>query len=222
MNIEKMLFNMQDKKYKEFHSKLIPNISDDLIIGVRIPLLRKLAKELKDETDFLNSLPHKYYEENNLHAFLIERINDFETAILKTEEFLPYIDNWATCDSFMPKVFKTNKEKLLPYIFKWLNSSHTYTVRYAIGLLLKLFLDDDFKEEYLKTVSKIKSDEYYINMMIAWYFATALSKQYKKTIPYLKEKRLPEWIHNKTIRKAIESYRISKETKVYLKTLKLS
>ena len=222
MNIEKRLFEMQDLKYRDFHSKLMPTINKDFIIGVRIPALRKFAKELKNETDFLNSLPHRYYEENNLHAFLIEQIKDFKTALSKTNEFLPYIDNWATCDSFLPKVFKDNKKELLPHIFKWLNSSHTYTVRYAIGLLLKLFLDDDFKKEYLETVSKIKSDEYYINMMISWYFATALSKQYNETTPYITEKRLPKWIHNKAIRKAIESYRISNETKNYLKSLKFS
>jgi len=221
MNIEKKLFEMQDLKYKEFHSKLMPNINPDLIIGVRIPELRKFAKEIYLATDFSDMLPHTYYEENNLHAFLIEQIEDFNTALLKTEKFLPYIDNWATCDSFLPKAFKKNKEKLLPKIYEWIKSEHTYTVRYAIGLLLKLFLDDDFKKDYPELVAKVKSEEYYINMMIAWYFATALAKQYNDTIPYIEKRKLPAWIHNKTIQKAIESNRITKETKAYLKTFKL-
>lgn len=223
MNVLEKLSEYKDEGYKQFNSKLIPTVDPDLIIGVRTPVLRKFAKEFfkTDESkSFLQSLPHKYYEENNLHAFLVAQIKDFDEALYETKRFLPYIDNWATCDTFMPKVFKKNPEKLLPEIKKWISSEKTYTVRYATGLLMNLFLDEKFSTEYPDMVSEIKSDEYYINMMIAWYFATALAKQYDAVLPYLTEKRLPVWVHNKIIQKAVESYRIPAETKEYLKTLK--
>ncbi|MEE1042841.1 MAG: DNA alkylation repair protein [Clostridia bacterium] len=223
-DIQKDLFALRDEKYKIFHSKLMPTINPELIIGVRTPVLRKYALEIAktdNAKDFIENLPHKYYEENNLHAFILEQTKDFDRAIYLWEKFLPYIDNWATCDMFSDKVFKNHRDKILPYVKKWLKSNHTYTVRYAIGILMNLFLDEHFKNEYMDIVSKIKSDEYYINMMIAWYFATALAKQYEAAIEYLEQKRLPIWIHNKTIQKAVESYRIPRETKEYLKVLKI-
>ncbi len=224
MNIREELFKMQDLKYRDFHSKLMPTVLKDKIIGVRVPVLRKFAKELaksKEYGDFLECLPHKYYEEDNLHAFILESISDFDELILKADKFLPYIDNWATCDMFRPKAFAKNKDRLLPEIYEWLKSDKTYTVRYAIGLLLSFYLDEDFSEIYLKKVSEIKSEEYYINMMIAWYFATALSKQYEAAVQFLEKKTLGVWVHNKTIQKAIESNRIDAKTKEYLKSLKI-
>lgn len=223
MDIQKALFDRSDLKYKEFHAKLIPNIPKELIIGVRMPVLRKLAKEyaLSDKSkDFLNTLPHKYYEENNIHEFLIENIKEFNTAIAETERFLPYIDNWATCDSFLPPVFKKNTEKLLPYVLKWLKSNKTYTVRYGIVVLMKLYSGDNFNVDFLRQVSEIKSDEYYIKMAVAWYFAELLARQYEDTLPYIENGVLDIWTHNKAIQKAVESYRIPKEKKGYLKTLK--
>ena len=202
----------------------MPTVNPDCVIGIRTPVLRKFAKDFAKEDGaekFLNSLPHKYYEENNLHAFLLMDEKDFDTALAKTEEFLPYIDNWATCDVFKPKVFAKNTDKLIGKIDEWIKSGKTYTVRYGTGLLMSYYLDENFKEEYAKTVSQIRSDEYYINMMTAWYFATALAKQYDFVIKYLMEKRLPRWVHNKTIQKAVESFRILPETKEYLKTLRI-
>ncbi len=223
MNIQKELFKLQDLKYKAFHSRLMPTVPDEKVIGVRVPQLRKLSKVFAKDTEaaaFLNALPHKYYEEDNIHAFVIEQIKDFDTALSETEKFLPYIDNWATCDMFLPKTFKVNKEKLLPHVKKWLTCDKTYTIRFGMGVLLKLFLDGDFKPEYLKWVADVKSEEYYLRMMQAWYFATALAKQYDSAILYLTEQRLDTWTHNKTIQKAIESYRIDVNTKAYLRTLK--
>lgn len=224
MDIEKELFSMQDLEYKSFHGKLMPNIESDKIIGVRTPNIRKFAKKISnmsESAEFLKSLPHKYYEENNLHACLIESITDYEKALNETIRFLPYIDNWATCDMFMPKVFKKHTKELLPQIKEWIKSDKTYTVRYAQGLLMKLYLDAEFRPEYLELAVEIQSDEYYVNMMTAWYFATALAKQYETAIEYLKKKKLNKWVHNKTIQKAVESNRISVETKKYLKTLKI-
>ena len=223
IDIKEELFGMQDLEYKDFNSKLIPNINPDTVIGVRTPELRAYAKRVKNDDGinaFLNTLPHEYYEENNLHSFLIAQIPDFDRCVLKLNEFLPYVDNWATCDGIKPKSFKKNTDKLLPQIHKWLNSGHTYTVRFAIGMLMTYYLDDEFNTEYLHTVSGVQSEEYYINMMIAWYFATALAKQYDATIPYIEKKILPAWVHNKTIQKAIESYRITDEQKSYLRTLR--
>lgn len=217
MDIQKELFAMQDLKYKEFHSKLMPNIDSDLIIGVRTPDLRNFAKNLTDYEDFLKALPHKYYEENNLHGFLISQIKDFDRVIEELNRFLPYVDNWATCDMLRPKVFKKSTDKLISEILKWLKSDKTYTIRFGIEMLMCYYLDGEFKEEYLEWVSLVKSEEYYVNMMIAWYFATALAKQWDKTIPYITEKRLSEWVRKKTIQKAKESFRITKEQKEFLK-----
>ncbi len=223
MSIKDELFEMQDRGYKEFHQKLMPTVEHDRVIGIRTPRLRKFAKEAAKRENiqgFLDDLPHKYYEENNLHAFIIAEIKDYETALAETKKFLPYIDNWATCDMFTPKVFKRNTERLLPEIYEWIRSPQPYTVRYAIGLLMQLYLDDNFEERFMSLATSVRSEEYYVNMMIAWYFAAALAKQYKSAIVYLTRNRLDTWTHNKTIQKAVESNRISPETKAYLKTLK--
>lgn len=222
--VQARLFKLQDLSYRDFHSRLMPTVSKEKIIGVRVPELRKFAKEFgktEDAKEFLKTLPHKYYEEDNLHAFLIEQIKDFDECISALDNFLLYIDNWATCDMMTPKIFKKNTEELLPKIEKWLISDYTYQVRFAIGMLMKFYLDENFDEKYLKLVAGVKSDEYYINMMIAWYFATALAKQWYKTLPYIESKVLDTWTHNKTIQKAVESYRITKEQKEYLKLLKI-
>ena len=218
------LFEIQDLKYRDFSHSLMPTVDKEKVIGVRTPALRKLAKELsKDERskNFMSSLPHVYYEENNLHAFMIEQIKDFDTAILETDRFLPYVDNWATCDCMSPKAFKKDLDRLLTKIDQWLSSSHTYTVRYGICTLMRYYLDDRFSPDLLKKVAEIRSDEYYVKMMIAWYFATALAKQYDATLPYISEKKLDKWTHNKAIQKAIESYRVTDEHKAHLKTLKI-
>ena len=222
--IQKRLFQMQDLEYKKFHSKLMPTVSADNIIGIRVPVLRKFSKDFAktDEAKkFISELPHTYYEENNVHAFVLETVNDFDEAIKLTEEFLPYIDNWATCDMFFPRIFSKNKERILSYALKWIKSNDAYTVRYGIGIMMRLFLDEDFKEEYLDLVACKKSKEYYVNMMIAWYFATALAKQYESAVKYIEQNRLDTWVHNKTIQKAVESYRVPKATKEYLKNLKI-
>ena len=218
------LFEIQDLKYRDFSHSLMPTVDKEKVIGVRTPALRKLAKELsKDERskNFMSSLPHVYYEENNLHAFLIEQIKDFDTAISEIDRFLPYVDNWATCDCMSPKAFKKDLDRLLTKIDQWLSSSHTYTVRYGICTLMRYYLDSRFTPDLLKKVAEIRSDEYYVKMMIAWYFATALAKQYDATLPYISEKKLDKWTHNKAIQKAIESYRVTDEHKAYLKTLKI-
>lgn len=221
--IQNYLYENQDKEYLDFQSKLIPNVDKSCFIGVRTPVLRKYAKELLkagDYADFLSELPHKYFDENQLHAFIISGIKDFDICIDEVEKFLPYINNWATCDQLSPKCFAKNKKELLVHIEKWIKSEETYTVRFAIGMLMAHFLDDDFDEKYLKKVSSVKSEEYYINMMIAWYFATALAKQYEKTLPFIENRALEKWTHNKAIQKAVESYRITDEQKAYLRTLK--
>ncbi len=212
---------MGEEEYREFISKLIPTVDKNRVIGIRIPKLRKFAKSLEDYDEFLCELPHEYFEENNLHAFLIEKEGDFDKCIEKLDLFLPYVDNWATTDSLKPKILKKEPEKLLVHIKRWLKSKDTYVVRYAINLLMSLYLDEKFSEEHLRLVACVKSEEYYINMMRSWYFATALSKQYKKAIPYLENKVLDRWTHNKTIQKAIESLRIEKEKKEHLKRLKI-
>jgi hypothetical protein len=223
-SVIEQLFELQDLSYKDFHKKLIPNIDEDNIIGVRTPVLRKFAKEfakseLKDE--FLNSLPHKYYDENNLHAFVIEAIKDYDECINKIDEFLPYIDNWATCDLLSPKIFKKHKKEVYDKIKIWLKSDKTYTVRFAIVTLLANYLDDGFEEEMLTLVTDIKSEEYYINMAIAWYVSVALVKQYDSTIKLIQSKKLDKFTHNKSIQKAIESYRVDDDKKKYLRTLKI-
>lgn len=223
-DITDFLFKNADEEYRKFTAKLTPNIDKESIIGVRIPLLRKLSKKLNGTdtaNEFLHSLPHSYLEENHLHGFLIEHCKDYKKTVSLLEEFLPYIDNWATCDTVRPKIFRKHTEKLYEKIRLWLKSDNTYTVRYAIGLLNSFYLDEHFSPEHLHIVSKIKSDEYYINMMIAWYFATALAKQYDCTVKFLESHKLSKWVHNKTIQKAMESYRIDADTKTYLRTLKI-
>lgn len=222
-HILKRLFEMQDLKYRDFHSRLMPTVSKELIIGVRTPELRKFAKEISKTPHsgtFMKILPHKYYEENNLHAFLIESIKDHDTCINELNRFLPYVDNWATCDMMRPKIFKNHLTELLGQIKIWLKSDETYTVRFAIGMLMCFYLDEKFSIVFPEMVAEIRSDEYYIKMMVAWYFATALAKHYDAVIPFLENNRLDADTHNKTIRKAIESYRITDEQKKYLRTLK--
>ena len=219
-----LLFSKQDLKYRDFQAPLLPNLDKELIIGVRTPELKKIAKEIGHTPlgeSFIKELPHHYYEENQLHAFIVCGIKDYHTCLKEIEKFLPYIDNWSTCDQTAPKSFIKNKEDLIIHIKKWLKSNRLYTKRFAMRTLMALYLDDDFKSEYLELVSKVKGDEYYLNMMVAWYFATALAKQYDATIKYIEEKKLSPWVHNKTIQKAIESYRISDEHKAYLRTLKI-
>ena len=225
--IKNDLLLMQDKTYKDFHSKLMPTINPNSIIGIRVPVLRDYAKKLFKENSieslnpFLKNLPHEFYEENNIHAFIIEKINNFDECIFYLENFLPYIDNWATCDMLNPKIFKTNYEKLLEKIYQWINSDSVYTVRFAIGMLMRYFLDEKFETKYLDLVASINSKEYYINMMRAWFFATALAKQYEQTFPYIKNYSLDKWTHNKSIQKANESFRITKDQKEELKKFRV-
>ena len=222
--IREELFKLQDLKYRDFQGGLIPGTELDYMIGVRTPELRKLAKTYaKNENvaEFLKDVPHKYFDENQLHAFIVSEIKDFNLCVEEVNSFLPYVDNWATCDQMSPKVFKKNKKELLNYIEKWMESKETYTIRFAIGMLMQHFLDEDFDEKYMDRISKVRSEEYYVNMMIAWYFATALAKQYDAAIPYIQEKKLDTWTHNKTIQKAVESYRIDSDTKEYLRSLKI-
>lgn len=223
IQIQNDLFSMRDLSYRAFHSRLIPTVSPDAIIGVRTPQLRRYAKQLAKTPNaalFLRTLPHTYYEENNLHAFLIELHKDYEQVLDELNTFLPFVNNWATCDAMSPRVLRSHTQELYPQVLDWMHSTHTYTIRYGIGTLLRHYLDEHFQPEHLTVVSSISSEEYYVNMMIAWYFATALAKQYPAAIPYLTERKLPQWVHNKTIQKALESYRISPETKQYLRTLR--
>ena len=223
MTIQKELFVLQDTSYADFQSNLIPNIPRTSIIGIRVPQLRKLAKKLSKEKDisiFLRTLPHVYYDENMLHSLLISEIQDFKSCISAIDTFLPFVDNWAVCDILSPRVFKQNHSLLLAEIPRWIFSKHPYTCRFGIEILMSHFLDDDFKDSYLKMPAQVHSDEYYVNMMIAWFFATALAKQWQATIPYLENGNLDLWVHNKTIQKARESYRITFEQKEYLKSLK--
>lgn len=218
--IQKHLFELQDMAYRDFHSRLMPDIDKETVIGIRVPVLRKYAKSIAGtelSEKFIKELPHCYYEENNLHMMLITGIKDYDRCISEIERFLPYIDNWATCDFPAPKCFENHKEELLPVIKRWIASSETYTIRYGIGMLMRLYLDEDFEPEYVKLVAGVESDEYYVNMMIAWYMATALAKQWDAVIPYIEEHRMSDWVHRKTIQKAVESYRITDEQKRYLK-----
>ena len=222
--IQTMLFAHQDVKYREFHSKLMPNINPKQVIGVRVPVLRKIAKELRKSNrvgNFLQELPHTYYEENNLHAFLIGDIKEFDACMEAVENFLPYIDNWATCDGLSPKVFGQNLPALETKIEKWIASEETYTIRFGIGMLMRWFLEENFSEKYLDMVIGVKSEEYYVNMMRAWYFATALAKQYDATLPRIQGIEMDKWTHNKAIQKAVESYRITPEQKELLKKFKI-
>jgi len=222
MDITQELFSLQDKEYKSFNSKLIPNVNPDTIIGVRTPALRALAKKVCNKSDeFLKSLPHNYYEENNLHGFIISGMKDFDKCIEQLDRFLPYVDNWATCDGIRPKCFGANKERLIVKIEEWISSDHVYTVRFAVEMLMCYYLDDDFAGRYPTMVAGVQSDEYYVNMMLAWYFATALAKQWDEIIPYITDHRLAPWVHNKTIQKAIESCRITAEQKDCLRGFRI-
>ncbi len=218
------LFKLQDIKYRDFQVKLFPTLDSEVIIGIRTPELKNYAKNMvknNNYQDFLNELPHKYFDENQLHAFIISNLKNFDDCLLYINKFLPYVDNWATCDQMSPKIFKKNHDKLLDNIYIWLKAKETYTIRFGIGMLMQYYLDDDFKVDYLHLVAKIKSNEYYVNMMKAWFFATALAKQYHKTIPFIENHQLDVWTHNKTIQKAIESYRITDSQKEYLRSLKI-
>ncbi len=224
MKIQDRLFELQDEKYGEFQSRLTPGVLRENFIGIRVPELRKLAKAYGREAesaDFLRNLPHRYFEENMLHGLLIGEIKDYDKCVAEMDIFLPYIDNWAVCDTISPKIFQKHKEELLPKIKEWASSEHAYTCRFGLEMLMKYYLDADFKPEYLEIPAAVRSDEYYVNMMIAWLFATALAKQWDCAITYLEQPRLGRWVHNKTIQKARESYRITDEQKEYLKTLKL-
>ena len=223
-SVQRRLFELQDTEYRDFHAKLMPTVAKEKIIGIRTPVLRKFAKEYaksEDAGEFLKVLPHDYYEENNLHGFLIEGMKDYEECVRALDTFLPYVDNWATCDLVSPKILKKHLPELLERIQIWLRSEHVYTVRFGVNMLMRFYLDEHFSPEYPKMVAEIRSEEYYVNMVIAWYFATALAKQYEAVISYIEQKRLSPWTHNKTIQKAVESYRITDEQKAYLKTLKI-
>ena len=222
--IRARLFEMQDLKYRDFTAKLTPTLEKERIIGVRTPELRKYAVELsktEDAAAFMAMLPHLYQEENNLHAFLIERIADYDACVAALDAFLPYVDNWATCDSMSPKCLKKQLPRLTGEIRRWMASDWVYTVRFGMGMLMRHFLDDAFDPAYLDWVAALRSEEYYINMMIAWFFATALAKQWDATLPFIVNCRLEPWVHNKAIQKAIESYRIPEDRKIWLRAQKI-
>lgn len=221
--IRDRLFALQDPEYRLFQSKLMPTVDPACVIGVRIPDLRKLSRELagtEQAAAFVRQLPHDYYEENNLHGFLIASLRDYGETVAALEAFLPHVDNWATCDLLHPRAFDKRPEALPDQLFRWLQSDRTYTVRFAMGMLMSLYLDEAFRPEYADWIAGIKSEEYYVNMMAAWYFATALAKRWDDVFPYLTDHRLPVWTHNKAIQKAIESRRISPEQKQILRSLK--
>ena len=224
MDITQKLMDMQDIKYRDFTSSLIPNVAKENMIGIRLPGVKKLAKELyksEEYKDFINMLPHTYFEEYHLHSYILSEIKDFDAFVYEIEKFLPYIDNWSVCDSLRSRCFVKNKEKALIYIKTWLESNHTYTKRFAIEMLMVHYLGDDFAPEYLELVSKVQGEDYYLKMMVAWYFATALAKQYDATLPYIQNHLIQDkWTHNKAIQKALESYRVSEDKKALLKTLK--
>ena len=223
MNIQEELFALQDISYGDFQAKLTPNIPRELFIGVRVPEVRKLAKRLVDEpniSEFLEDLPHKYYDENMLHGLLISEMKDYDTCVAEVDKFLPYVDNWAVCDIISPKIFKNNRIALLEKTKEWSASKKTYTCRFGIEILMSYFLDKDFMPEYLEIPASVHSEEYYVQMMLAWFFATALAKQWDTTIKYIEDHRLDAWTHNKTIQKARESKRMTPKEKEYLKSLK--
>lgn len=225
MNITETLFSMKDESYRQFHARLMPTVDIENIIGVRVPQLRKYAKQLLIDNEwesFILKLPHRYYEQNNLHGILISQIKDFDRAVIEVERFLPHVDNWATCDMLSPVAFKKHPKELMAKIRQWIESSHTYTVRFGIEMLQSHFLDKNFNSEVLELAAGVDSDEYYVKMMVAWFFATALAKQGQAALPYIEQRRLAAWTHNKTIQKAIESYRIAPELKDYLRTLKVA
>ena len=222
--IRNELFNMQDVKYRDFQAKLIPTVEPETVIGVRTPQLRKYAGQVlkrDDIQDFLDDIPHKYFDENQLHAFILSGMKDYGRCIAEVDRFLPFVDNWATCDQMSPKVFKKHRPELLLKAEEWIASGETYNIRFGVGMLMEHFLDDDYDPKYPELVSKIRSEEYYVNMMTAWYFATALAKQYESVLPFIEDKKLDIWTHNKAIQKAVESYRITDDQKNYLKSLKI-
>ena len=223
-DIEKRLFELADPKYKEFHLRLLPGYRADAVIGVRTPPMRKLASEFAkrpDINDFISELPHRYYEENLVHFFMIALIKDFDKCITATETFLPYVDCWPVSDQSSPAVFKKNHEKILPFIRKWISSDHVYTARFGIRMLMNEFLGKDFRKEYPEIVASVTGEDYYLKMMVAWYFATALAKRYDETVVFLEHHRLDPWVHNKAIQKALESFRVTDEHKAYLRSLKV-
>lgn len=223
-NILEDLFSFEDKEYKEFNSKLIPTVAKENVIGVRIPVLRAYEKTIRntdEAAEFLSSLPHKYTEEYNLHALLLENIKSYDDVVKALDEFLPFVDNWATCDIMSIKIFKKHLDILPKQLDLWLNSTHTYTIRFAIKMYMSYYLDEHFELKHMQKIAEIRSNEYYVNMMLAWYFATALANQYDSAVKFLENKELSKWVHNKTIQKAIESYRITNEQKEYLKTLRI-
>ena len=222
--VQKRLFEMQDTGYRDFHARLIPTVKKEKIIGIRTPMLRKFAKEFgktEESEMFLKALPHQYYEENNLHGLLIEQIRDYDKCLEELERFLPHIDNWATCDLLALHMIKKHRDIFIREVYRWMESDKPYIIRFGISMLMRHYLDVGFKPEYPEKVAAICSEEYYVNMMRAWYFATALAKQYEKILPFLEEQRMDIWTHNKTIQKSIESYRITKEQKDYLRTLRI-
>ena len=217
------LKKLQDVKYREMQIRIIPTVKPESIIGVRTPELRQMAKQYAQTEDigvFLKDLPHQYFEENQLHAFILSGMKDYDACLEALNRFLPYVDNWATCDQMSPKVFRKHREELLNSIREWIGSKETYTIRFGIGMLMEHYLDGDFDPAYPEMAAGVRSEEYYVNMMTAWYFATALAKQYDTVLPYIEQHRLDDWTHNKAIQKAIESYRITPEQKDYLRTLK--
>lgn len=221
--IESRLRELQDEKYRLFQAKLMPGVDPDRIIGVRTPELRKLAKELAKRPEvevFLNALPHRYYDEYNLHGFIISETKDYPQAVAQVDALLPWVDNWATCDLLSPKAFRKHRVELKQDILRWMASTETYTIRFGIEMVLSHFLDEDFEPEWLERVAAVQSEEYYVNMMIAWFFATALAKQWEASLPYLENRRLSDWVHRKTIQKATESYRITQEQKELLRGLR--
>lgn len=222
--LQERLFAMQDKQYAAFQAKLTPGVPVESFIGIRVPVLRKFAKVFTKENEreeFLRQLPHEYYDENMLHGLLVSEVKDYEECIRLTDHFLPFVDNWAVCDIMSPKVFAKHKEELLAKVKTWSKSSHVFTCRFGIEILMSHYLDKDFKSDYLEIPASVRSEAYYVKMMVAWFFATALAKQWDATLPYIEQKRLARWTHNKTIQKAIESYRITPEQKEYLRTLKI-
>ena len=222
-DIREELFRLQDVQYRDFQSKLIPTVPPGSFIGVRTPALRKLAKDLGKRPDigeFLDALPHLYFDENQLHAFLLSEMKDYSACLTAVNRFLPFVDNWATCDQMSPRVFRKHRRELLAFIRRWLSSGETYSVRFGMRMLMDHFLDDGFDPVYPEMVCAVRSEEYYVRMMAAWYFATALAKQYDAVLPFLEERKLDPWTHNKAIQKATESYRITPEQKAYLRSLK--
>ena len=224
-DVHKKLYSLQDLKYRDMQIKIIPTADPESVIGVRTPELKTMAKEILkagDYKDFLRELPHELFEENQLHAFILSGMKNYGECMDELEKFLPHIDNWATCDQLSPKVFRKHREELLEHIEKWIESEETYTIRFGAGTLMEHFLDEDYDPKYPEMVAGIRSEEYYVNMMIAWYFATALAKQYESVLPFIEEKRLDDWTHNKAIQKSVESRRIPEERKIYLKSLKVA